>query len=104
MVGASADYVKQQDVTGVRILRPKESICDVCLRMELSRKQQNEFMRVLGKREEVFTDIPRKTSIIEHRMHVVHNRLIRCRLYALTYAVRGEIQEEIQEMINTGLT
>ena len=85
------------------VLRPKESISDVCLGVELSREQQNEIMRVLGKREEIFTDIPGKTSIIEHRVHLVDDRPIRCKPYALPYALRGKIREEIQEKINTGI-
>ena len=36
-------------------------------------------------------------------MHLVDDRPIRCRPYALPYAVRGEIQEEIQKMLNTGI-
>ena len=71
--------------------------------MELSREQQNEITRVLGKREEVFTDIPGKTSMIEHRVHLVDDRPIRYRPYALPYAVQGKIQEEIHEMINIGI-
>ena len=85
------------------VLRPKESISDICLGVELSGKQQNEIMGVLGKREKIFTDIAGKTSIIEHRVHLIDDYPISCRPYALPYAVRGEIQEEIQEMINTGI-
>ena len=58
---------------------------------------------VLGKREEILTDIPDKTSIIEQRVHLADDRPIRCRPYALLYAVLGEIQEEIQKMINSGI-
>ena len=108
-VGTSADYVKEQDVSEddeklleIRVMQPKESIRDVCLGVELSREQQNEIMGVLGKRGKIFTDIPGKTSTIEHRVHLVDDRPIRCRLYALPYDVRGEIQE-VHEMINTGI-
>ena len=111
VVGASAYYVKKQEDVSVDnekllelgVLRPKESISDVCLGVELSREQQNEIMGVLRKREEIFTDIPGKTSIIEHRVHLIDDCPIRCRSYALPCAVRGKIQEEIQEMINTGI-
>ena len=111
VVGASADYVKEQEDVSVDdekllelgVLRSKESISDVCLGVELSREQQNEIMWVLGKREEIFTYIPGKTSIIEHRVHLIKDRPIRCWPYVLPYAVRGEIQEEIQKMINTGI-
>ena len=81
------------------VLQTKENINDVCLGVELRRKQQNEIIRVLGKRKEILTDILGKTSIIEHRVHILGDRPIRCRPYALPYAVRDEIQEEIQEII-----
>ena len=52
VVGASTDYVKEQkDVSAcdnkllkLEVLRPKENIIDVCLRVELSRKQQDVIM------------------------------------------------------------
>ena len=85
------------------VLRSKESISDLCLGVELSREQQNEILGVLGKRKKVFTDNPGKISTIKHGIHKGDDRPIRCRPYALPYAVRGKIQEEIQEMINTGI-
>ena len=102
VVGASADYVKEQkDVNvddkkllDIGVLRPKENIRDVCPGVELTREQQKKIMEVLGKREKTFTDISGKTSIIEHWVHLVDDCRIRCRPYALPYAVRGEIQKE----------
>ena len=55
---------------------------------------------VLDKREKTFTNTSRKTSIIKHMVDLVDNRPIRCKPNALPYSVRGEIQKEIQEMIN----
>ena len=100
MEEASSDYVnEQEDVSAddeklleIGVLQPKENINDVCLRVELSREQQNKIVEVLSTREELFTDIPVKTSIVKHRVHLVDDRPIKCRLYALPYAVRGEIQ------------
>ena len=55
-------------------------------------------------REKNFTDISCKTSITEHRVHLVDDHLIRSRPYMhCLNVVRGEIQKEIQEMINTGI-
>ena len=79
--------VDDKKLLELRVLRPKESISDVWLGVELSREQQNKIMGVLGKREEIFTDIPVKTSVIKHRVHLVDDRQIGCRPYALPYAV-----------------
>ena len=75
------------------VLRPKESISVVYLRVKLSREQQNEIMAVLGKREKLFTDVPGETSIVDHKVHLIDDRLSRCKRHTLPYAVRGEIQE-----------
>ena len=107
----SADYIKEQEDVSVDdekllewgVLRPKENTSNVCLGLELSREQQNEIMGVLGKREEIFINIPGKTSIMELRVHLADDHPIRCRPYALPYAVEGEIKGEIQKMINTGI-
>ena len=95
------DEEKLLELLGV--LRRKESVSDVCLEVELSKEQQNEIMRVLDKREEIFTYIPGKTSIIKHKVHLVEDRPISCRPYAFPHAVQGEIQKEMQEMINAGI-
>ena len=70
VVGANADNVKEQEDVSVDnkkllelgVLRPKQSISDVCLRVELSIEQHNEIMGVLGKREKSFTDTPERLT------------------------------------------
>ena len=87
VVGASAAFVNEQEDVSVNdgklleigVLQPKKSISDVCLGVKLRREQQDEIMRVLGKREEIFTDFLGETSVLEHRMHVVDDRPIRCK-------------------------
>ena len=75
-------------------------INDVKWTVKLSKEQQNKIIGILGKREEIFIDIPGKTGIIENKVHLVDDRPIRCTPYALPYVVQREIQEEIQGMIN----
>ena len=111
LVGVSADITKEQEDVSVDDeellklggLRKKESFSDVRLGGELCKEKQDEIMSVLGKYEEIFSDVPGKTNIIEHRVRLVDDRPIRCKPYALPYAVRGEIREEIQEMISNGV-
>ena len=64
VVGRS-DYVKKQKdfcvdykkLMKLGVLRPKESISDLCLEVELSRKQPHEIIGVLGKSVKIFTDV-----------------------------------------------
>ena len=116
VVGASARFVKKkfavmtskknsgddEKLLDLGVLRPIESISDVCLGVPLSREKPDQTMVILGKCE-IFTDIPGKTSIIKHRVHLVDDHPLGVsQVGALPYAVRGEIRE-IQEMINIGI-
>ena len=81
----------------------KESIQDVCVGEELNGKQQNEIMEVLRRNEKTFAEIPGKASVIEHKIDLTDDRSIRCKPYPLPYAKRGEIREEIKNMMDTGI-
>ena len=55
--------------------------------------------RNLGKYEEIFTKIPGKTSMIEHKIDLTDDRPIRRK----PYAKRGEIWEEMKNKMDTGI-
>ena len=48
-------------------------------------------------------EIPGKASVIEHKIDLTGDRPIRCKPYPLPYAKRGEIREEIKNMMDTGI-
>ena len=81
----------------------KESIQNVCVGAESNGEQQNEVMEVLRRYEEIFTEIPEKTSVIEHKIDLTDDRPIRCKPYSLPYAKRGETRQEIRNMMDTGI-
>ena len=75
----------------------------MCVEAELNAEQQNEVMEVLRRYEEIFTEIPGKASVIEHKIDLTDDRSIRCKPYPLPYAKRGEIREEIKNMMDSGI-
>ena len=60
-------------------------------------------MKVFRKYEEIFTEIPGNASVIKHKIDLTDDRPIRCKPYPLPYAERGEIREEIKNMMDTGI-
>ena len=70
---------------------------------ELNGEQRNEVMEVLRTYEEIFTKIPGKASVIEHKIDLTDDRPIRCKPYPLPISKRGEIREEIKNMMDTGI-
>ena len=106
LVGVKRDVgeevsVKKENLLGLVTFQSKESIQDVCVGAESNGEQQNEVMELLKRYEEIFTEIPGKASVIEHKIDLTDDRPIRCKPYPLPYAKRGEIREEIKNMMDT---
>ena len=95
--------VNEEDLLGLVAFQLKESIQDVYVGAELNGEQRNEVMEVLRRYEEIFTKIPRKASVIEHKIDLTDDRPIWCKPYPLPYAKRDEIREEIKNMMDTGI-
>ena len=91
--------VDKEDLLGLVTFQSKESIQDVCVGAELNGEQRNEVMEVLRRYEEIFTKIPGKASVIDHKIDLTDDRPIRCK----PYAKRCEIREEIKNMMDTGI-
>ena len=66
-----------------------------------SYEQRNEVMEVLRRYEEIFTEIPGKASVVEHKIDLTDDRPIRCKPYPLHYAKRGKIWKEIKNMMDS---
>ena len=95
--------VNEGDLLGLVTYQSKESIQDVCVGAELNGEQQNEVMEVLRRYEELFTEIPGKASVIEHKIDLTDDRPIRCKPFSLPYAKRGEIRKKIKNIMDTGI-
>ena len=89
--------VNEADLLGLVTFQSKESIQDVCVGAELNGEQRNEVMEVLRRYQEIFT------SVIEHKIDLADYRPTRCKPYPLPNAKRGEIREEIKNMMDTGI-
>ena len=51
----------------------------------------------------MFTDMPRETDVIQHRVKLTDHTLIRCKPYALLYAVREELCKEVNSICHHSL-
>ena len=108
MVGVKKDAAEEvsaneEDLLGLVTFQSKESIQNACVGEELNGEQWNEVMEALRRYEEIFTEIPGKTSVIEHKIDLTDDRPIRCKPCPLPYAKRGEIREKIKNMMDTGI-
>ena len=107
LVGVKSDVAEEisvnEDLLELVTFQSNESIQNVCVGVELHGEQRNKVMEVLRRYEETFTEIPGKASVIEHKIDLTDDSLIRCEPYPLLYAKRGEIREKIKNMMDTGI-
>ena len=98
------DYsIDEEALMDLGSFQQKEGLQDVCLGVNLGEAQQEEIMDVLGKFNDVFTDVPGKTNFIKHRVELTENEPIRSKPYPLPYTVREELRGEIKEMTSLGI-
>ena len=52
---------------------------------------------------DVFTDMPGETGVIQHRVKLTDDTPIRCKPYPLPYAMREELRNEVDSMLEMGI-
>ena len=55
---------------------------------------------LVGKYPDVFTDMPGDTDVIQHQTNLTGDTPIRCKLYPLPYAMREELQNGVDIMLD----
>ena len=104
IIGNDEDLsVNDEEMMELANCHQKETVKDVKLGIKLNKIQQEEMMGTLVRYAEVFSDIPGKTDVIEHKIELTDNNPVRSRPYPLPYAMRENLKREIQDMLSLGI-
>ena len=104
IIGGNEDLsVNDEEMMELANCHQKETVKDVKLGIERTKIQQKEMMDTLVRYTEVFSNIPGKTDMIEHKIELTDNNPVRSRPYPLPYAMRENLKREIQDMISLGI-
>ena len=77
----------------------KETFRDVNINPELPDDRKQEIQRLLTEFSDIFTDVPKVTAIGEHSIELTSSEPVRTRPYPLPFALRGEVNKEIESML-----
>ena len=77
----------------------KESVEDIVIGNQISTDQRGELMELLKEFNDVLTDVPGRTSWIEHSINVVSQDPIRKRPYPIPQAFKAEMRKEVESML-----
>jgi len=92
-----------QDVTEGEInefvREQKETFQNVNINPQLSPKQTHEVTELLHEFQNVFTNVPKVTNLGKHAIHLTSSEPIRSNAYPLPYALREQVDKEIDSML-----
>ena len=83
--------------------RQREGVRDVKLGDELPEDQRRELKDLVRRYRDVFTDMPGETDVIQHQIRLSDDTPIRCKPYPLPYAMREELRNEVDTMLEMGV-
>lgn len=86
------------------LLQRQQYSKDVTLNDDLKADQMEELVSLCQKYEDVFTDTPGRTTYIQHHVTVVEgSEPVYSKPYPLPYALREQVQKEIDNLLEAGL-
>ena len=83
--------------------RQREGVHDVKLGDELPEHQRRVLKDLVRRYPHVFTDMPGETDVIQHQIKLTDDTPIRCKPYPLPYAMREELRNEVDTMLEMGV-
>ena len=83
--------------------RQREGVCDVKLGDELPEDQRRVLKDLVRRYPDVFTDMLGETDVIQHQIRLTDDAPIRCKPYPLPYAMREELRNEVNTMLEMGV-
>ena len=82
----------------------REGVHDVKLGDEELPEDQRRVLKDLVLRyPDVFTDMPGETDVIQHQIRLTDDTPIRCKPYPLPYAMREELRNEVDTLLEMGV-
>ena len=95
--------VEEECLLTLEHLAQSESVDDVKVGQDLTQSQKEDLRNVLQKNNEVFSDLLKRTNVIQHRIKLTEEEPVRSQAYPLPYAVRETLKGEISEMLKLGI-
>ena len=95
--------VKDSETLPLYNLKQKETVDDVKVNPALTVKQQEEVGKLLTEYKEIFSDVPKVTHLIEHKVELTEKEPVKHKPYPMPYKMQEIMDKEIDEMLKMGI-
>jgi len=101
----SGEVMSGKDVEALPLynVRQKETVDDVAVNPQLSAEQRNEVKDLLVEYKEIFSNVPKVTHLIEHKVELTENEPVKRKPYPIPYKMQEVIDKEIEDMLAIGI-
>ena len=100
---AGVVYQEQGEVPDLEGYHQKERVQDGKIGDNLSEEQRCMMKDLTRRYSDPFADMPRETNVIQHRVKLRDDTPIHCKPYRLPYAMREELRNEVDSMLEMGV-
>lgn len=102
-VAIEDEMSEESNIEVIPSYEQKENKDNVKVNDQLSNEQCIEVKELLEQYTDVFSDVPGRTSILNHRIKVNDSKPVRSKPYPIPYAIQGEVEKELQQMLDLGI-
>ena len=81
----------------------KETFKDININPELPEQERKEIEELVAEFQDIFTDVPKVTNLGEHTIELTSSEPVRTKPYPLPFALREEVDREIQSMLKSNV-
>jgi len=94
---------KDKELLPLYSVKQKESVNDVVINPDLSSEQQDEVRSLLTEYKEIFSDVPKVSNLIEHKVELTQREPVRCKVYPTPYKMQEIVDKEIDDLLEMGV-
>jgi transposase InsO family protein len=77
-----------------------ETVQDIVVNPDLSEGRKIQIRQLITEFADIFTDIPKITNLIEHRIQLTRQEPVRCKMYPVPYKMQETIDKELKDMLS----
>ena len=97
------DYLVDIDIKVSPQVVGKETVDDGITSSELNDEQKDQLSELLTELSDAFTDVPKKTNLIQHKVKLTTDKPVYRKPYPIPYALTEKVQQELNDMLKLGI-
>lgn len=101
-VTVQTDNTEEQEMPFVA-LHQRETYKNVLVATDLSNEQTVQIDDLLKEFQDVFSDVPGKTNVVECKLRLTTETPVNVRPYPIPFAIQEAVEQEVQDMLKQGI-